>query len=156
MVDAASRDGQVLPLRCCQVLLPVDTLVKLLPRKQRKASRAQLVEASIPLAERVYCPTPTCSAFLGKAPNDISTRTCSTCKMHVCTGCKDTAHPGDDCKQNALALMVRRMAVENDWKTCPQCKVIVEHIGGCSNMTCRCGKKFCYVCGQSLPCRCYF
>ncbi len=33
------------------------------------------------------------------------------------------------------------------FKKCPQCNFWVERSQGCSTMTCRCGKQFCYDCG---------
>lgn len=36
-------------------------------------------------------------------------------------------------------------------KACPKCAVLIQKIGGCNRMTCRCGHKFCWICLQDMP-----
>lgn len=155
MVKLASRDEELLPLRCCESLLPVDPLLKFVPHAQRVLFRDKLKEVAIPPPERVYCPKESCSTFIGQVPKRVNSRpqfTCSKCKTKVCTACRNITHPGDDCKQNALALQAKQLAKEKKWQTCPGCKMIVERIAGCPNMVCRCGQQFCYCCGASKGC----
>lgn len=44
-------------------------------------------------------------------------------------------------------LMTMQLAKENNWKKCPNCKVYVEKIQGCSHINCVCGSQFCHSCG---------
>ncbi|KAL4068098.1 hypothetical protein J3A83DRAFT_4097079 [Scleroderma citrinum] len=155
MVEMGSRDEQLLPLRCCKILLPVDPLLRLVSPMQRATFQAKLTEASVPPPQRVYCANKSCSAFLGEAPKCTGLPLeliCPKCNTGVCTGCKNTVHPGDDCKQNTFALQVRNLAAKNQWQTCPGCKMIVQRNGGCLHMSCRCGVQFCYCCGSRGSC----
>ncbi|KAG6329978.1 hypothetical protein ID866_9111 [Astraeus odoratus] len=155
MVEAASRDPQLLPLQCCKVLLPVDPLVNFLPQRRRTAIKYKLMEASVPPTQRLYCPKQTCSVFMGESAKNerpATELTCPKCYTRVCTSCKNIAHPGDTCKQNSLAIMVRELAASNKWQTCPGCKMIVERTSGCPHMACRCGTAFCYCCGTAGKC----
>lgn len=149
MVEAACRDEQLFPLQCCLQLLPVDPLLKSLPKERRKAIQEKIIEASIPTSQRVYCPKATCSAFMGEVKTNTRQleRTCAKCNTLVCLKCTEQAHPGDDCKQNSLAREVKALAARERWQTCPGCKMIVERVSGCSHMLCRCGTAFCYSCG---------
>lgn len=149
MVEAACRDEQLFPLQCCLQLLPVDPLLKSLPKERRKAIQEKIIEASIPTSQRIYCPKATCSAFMGEVKTNTRQleRTCAKCNTLVCLKCTEQAHPGDDCKQNSLAREVKALAAKERWQTCPGCKMIVERVSGCSHMLCRCGTAFCYSCG---------
>uniref|UniRef100_A0A0A0KUV8 IBR domain-containing protein n=1 Tax=Cucumis sativus TaxID=3659 RepID=A0A0A0KUV8_CUCSA len=42
---------------------------------------------------------------------------------------------------------IMKLAEEMKWKRCPDCKNLVERIGGCSHIICICGSHFCYTCG---------
>jgi len=152
MVELGSRDEQLLPLRCCTSILPVGPLLKFVPRKQRATFLEKFREASTPPPQRVYCPKASCSTFLGETPKCANKLTCPKCKTRVCTKCKNTAHPGNDCEQNTLELQVRELAEKKRWQTCPRCKAIVERISGCNYVVCRCGATFCYKCGTRGPC----
>jgi len=49
---------------------------------------------------------------------------------------------------------VAMLGTKEGWKRCPACRMMVQKVWGCNSMRCRCGKRFCYGCGQS-PCTCY-
>ncbi|KAI9320563.1 hypothetical protein BX666DRAFT_1851846, partial [Dichotomocladium elegans] len=42
-----------------------------------------------------------------------------------------------------------KVADEQGWTQCPQCKEMVMRSSGCNTIRCRCGKEFCYRCGGS-------
>ncbi|KAK3987655.1 hypothetical protein QBC44DRAFT_371812 [Cladorrhinum sp. PSN332] len=44
----------------------------------------------------------------------------------------------------ALALLAK----DQHWKRCPGCGHVIEHSGGCHDMFCVCGTRFCYFCGR--------
>jgi hypothetical protein len=45
-----------------------------------------------------------------------------------------------------------RWALDNSAQCCPFCYALVQKSAGCRHMVCRCGKEFCYVCGEPYPC----
>ncbi|EGG16499.1 hypothetical protein DFA_09037 [Cavenderia fasciculata] len=49
--------------------------------------------------------------------------------------------------QKALDKLTREF-IRYNTRTCPTCNLIIEKNGGCHDMTCVCGQRFCYGCGQ--------
>lgn len=147
LVDACTRDESLFPPRCCNTPFPYQSLVRFLTTKLRTVYDSKRLELEVPATHRVYCPTPTCSTFLGSsetaAGNEI---TCPKCSSSVCTACKQSAHAGENCSDNAALLEVQALARGERWQTCPGCKAIIELHQGCYHMTCRCRTQFCYVC----------
>ncbi len=97
---------------------------------------------------RIYCPSPTCSAFLGSSENIQGDIYCPACHTSVCSACKQRAHPGERCPEDTATLAVRAFAAEQRWQTCPGCRGVIELHTGCYHMTCRCRTEFCYVCAE--------
>ncbi|KAK6992386.1 RBR-type E3 ubiquitin transferase [Favolaschia claudopus] len=95
---------------------------------------------------RLYCPRPTCSIFLGSIENHLENPACPRCATEVCIRCKQIAHPGDACGENVAVEQVKALAREQHWQTCPGCGQIIDLQQGCFHMTCRCRTEFCYVC----------
>lgn len=44
--------------------------------------------------------------------------------------------------------VVEQLAIDEGWRRCYRCNTLIEHHSACRHMTCRCGAKFCYVCGK--------
>ncbi|KAL2990446.1 hypothetical protein AAZX31_11G201900 [Glycine max] len=42
-----------------------------------------------------------------------------------------------------------KLAKEENWQKCPKCTMFVQSSGGCEHITCRCGRNFCYICGEN-------
>lgn len=40
--------------------------------------------------------------------------------------------------------------VNQNTRKCPNCSLLIERSFGCNSMSCRCGTRFCYTCGESL------
>ncbi|EGN98447.1 hypothetical protein SERLA73DRAFT_109940 [Serpula lacrymans var. lacrymans S7.3] len=147
LVETATRDESLYPLCCCRQNLSIEEINPLLDLELRVRFRQKSAEFSIPAASRVYCTRQTCSAFLGAATNqrrkDI---VCPHCGTPVCSGCKNEAHPSEDCAESKATLEVKALAADRRWQTCPGCHSIVELSQGCYHMTCRCSTQFCYLC----------
>ncbi|KAI0315168.1 hypothetical protein OF83DRAFT_374973 [Amylostereum chailletii] len=110
--------------------------------------RGKLHELDTLISQRVYCANPQCSTFLGPSGDARADVVCNECGSTVCTGCKNYAHPGDDCISNTSLLALRALADAQRWQTCPGCGSVVEHNQGCYHMTCICTQQFCYLCAS--------
>jgi IBR domain, a half RING-finger domain len=146
LVEACTRDESLYPPRCCGQPFPYDALVALLGVKLRLTFDSKRTELDVPAENRVYCPTPSCSAFLGSSENATRNLICRKCLSLVCPMCKQLAHAGENCSENTATLEVRELARNEGWQTCPVCKAIIELHQGCYHMTCRCRAQFCYLC----------
>ena len=121
--------------------------MQLLSSGIRTAFDAKRVELDVPAANRIYCPRPTCSVFLGGSESsNNSDLVCGECGTSVCPQCRQPSHSGENCSENAGTLAMRELARTERWQTCPGCKAIVELEVGCYHMTCRCRTQFCYLC----------
>ena len=94
----------------------------------------------------LYCSHPRCSRFV--RPDRISPGTdcvqCLHCKKSTCIYYHRGKHAGI-CKDNKkLHEAIRTLGA----KSCPKCNHVIEKAGGCKNMTCRCGYKWCWICGK--------
>ena len=48
--------------------------------------------------------------------------------------------------RNVEDNMLRKLARDKNWRSCPGCDMMVERIeGGCNHMQCTCGVAFCYM-----------
>ena len=147
MIETCTRDESLYPPRCCTQPFVYDTFVHLLSSRIRAAFDAKRVELDVPSASRIYCPWPTCSAFLGCSESSNSgDLVCGECGVPVCSQCRQPSHSGENCAENAGTLAVRELARTERWQTCPGCSAIVELNIGCYHMTCRCRTQFCYLC----------
>ncbi|KAF9072786.1 hypothetical protein BDP27DRAFT_388855 [Rhodocollybia butyracea] len=136
--------------------------------------RARAIELDVPPKDRLYCPSPRCSAFLGSwssfknrfsAPDTAGPslasgpavsqfHQCPSCSGRACVLCKEPAHLGATCRtqlsveEELMENEFRNLAREKSWQTCPGCSAVVELTQGCSHITCRCRSEFCYACGS--------
>ncbi|KAG1734332.1 hypothetical protein EDB19DRAFT_1728124 [Suillus lakei] len=156
LTEASTRDETLHPLRCCRQPLPVASVLPLLPSDLRSHFQDKSAEFATPPSSRIYCPNQTCSAFLGSSSGCRSEITCTSCRTHVCSACKNRAHSYEDCTENVQTLVVKSLASQMGWQTCPGCHAIVELWQGCYHMTCRCSAQFCYLCAalwKNCDCR---
>jgi hypothetical protein len=114
----------------------------------RLSLRAKAAEFGTLSKDRLYCPRPTCSAFLGSTANRTSDIACPRCRTAVCVRCKQAVHPERGCEDNTALEQVKTLALEQHWQTCPGCGQIIDLQQGCFHMTCRCRTEFCYVCAE--------
>lgn len=146
LATSSLRDESLHPLRCCNQPFNRHQAVDFLPRDISSAFLSKAEELGIPADRRIYCPIPTCSAFLGSTASRLSDFACGECFVMVCPRCRQRSHPGESCPENTAAIQVRDLARAQAWQTCPTCQAVVELSHGCFHMTCRCRQQFCYIC----------
>ncbi|KAK1631037.1 hypothetical protein QYE76_005352 [Lolium multiflorum] len=134
---------------------------------------ARLTESAIAPGRRAYCPNRRCGIPLETSGDAVPAKSlCLACGYALCATCgmewssdDGAGHGEHDCARGPDAMLVRQLARESRWKRCPSCKMYVERIDGCNQMTCRCRFRFCYRCGRPSymgqvgaaglePCRC--
>lgn len=168
MFVKACKDFSRMPPRCCtQIQLHVAR--PYLTIEQAAEFREKYEEWSTP--NPVYCPVPTCSAFIstrilqraektnkGKQRVDsvIGTPTspviaCPKCNADICTNCREVAHNGTMCNKLAFGVDDDTAALLVSWgyKRCPKCGNGVRRMYGCNHMQCLCGSHWCWVCQKS-------
>ncbi|KAL5711277.1 RBR-type E3 ubiquitin transferase [Ranunculus cassubicifolius] len=146
-----------LDTRMCRRFLPVELL---------EMMNKRIMESSIPVAEKIYCPYPTCSALMSEVEvsrqnsdvfleNAQSARKCIKCNGLFCINCKVPWHINVNCRDykrsNSNAdpndAKLKSLAQAKSWRQCSECSFIIERTDGCYHITCRCGYEFCYTCG---------
>ncbi|KAJ8690816.1 hypothetical protein PTI98_012215 [Pleurotus ostreatus] len=147
LVTACLKDESLYPLRCCgQNFVESEILASLRDRRLHSQFRLKAQEFATPPLQRVYCPEPRCSSFLGPASNVKKSVACESCGEMVCLACKSLGHGDEDCVEQAALTELKELAREKGWQTCPGCHAVVELNYGCYHMTCRCRAEFCYIC----------
>ncbi|KAL0952936.1 hypothetical protein HGRIS_007149 [Hohenbuehelia grisea] len=167
LVRTCTQDETLYPLRCCQQSLPQDEVLALVHSLRIRTQFAvKAREFGTPRSQRVYCPNPHCSTFLGATPEPSTglassvvlgraTRRCINCGVSACLQCKAVAHPDKACEENKALAELKSLAQKQRWQTCPGCHEIVELGYGCYHMTCRCRTEFCYLCAARWKtCQC--
>lgn len=86
----------------------------------------------------------------------VSRTTCTNCETNFCFYCVAPCHEGVSCasfqKGDGLFKdwMKKRNGNQANAHKCPKCKVPIQRISGCSNMTCsKCKTHWCYDCGKT-------
>lgn len=148
LITTLTHDESLYPPRCCKQPITLEDIFPLLQPSLLKLFREKIHEFSTPGLNRLYCPSPACSVFIGSSADVSEGMACPTCGTLACPNCKQAAHPQDNCQENTAILEVRALARSEQWQTCPGCMAIVELHQGCYHMTCRCRTQFCYLCAE--------
>lgn len=149
-VEYKLRDGDVrvtCPDESCSNLIEPHSLRGHVAAAVLDRWEEALAESAIPASERVVCPYGDCAEVLmndgGEAEAEAE---CPWCHRLMCARCKVTWHEGLECEEyrrerggRGEKEGLRRLARENKWKKCPNCRVFVDKIGGCIHVTCRWG-----------------
>ncbi|KAF9598401.1 hypothetical protein IFM89_027834 [Coptis chinensis] len=126
-----------------------------------------MMEASIPVTDKIYCPYPKCSVLMSKAEvmrytdnvfvgaDRFATGKCIKCQCLFCMNCKVPLHFNLNCGEykrsnpnsNMEDVKLKSLATKQSWRQCIKCNHMIELAEGCYHMTCRCGYEFCYTCG---------
>ncbi|KAJ3853266.1 hypothetical protein EV368DRAFT_81751 [Lentinula lateritia] len=119
---------------------------------------AKALELYVRPEDRVYCPSPRCSAFLGSwgslkqsynVPDTLNqsssnlspppSHQCPSCFEQFCVLCKDPAHSETlTCpiiEEHFAEDKLRDLARSNEWQTCPGCKALYAGVGRNSAIT---------------------
>ncbi|KAK9689595.1 hypothetical protein RND81_09G070100 [Saponaria officinalis] len=168
-VEAKMHDGVMpkCPHDSCKSELSVDSCGKFLTSKLIEIMKQRTREASIPVAEKVYCPYPRCSTLMSKAEvaeiankekirgRLFGARQCVKCQGLFCINCSVPWHKTMTCAEYKRThpylqpddAKLKSLATRNLWRQCIKCNHMIELAEGCYHMTCRCGYEFCYTCG---------
>lgn len=157
LVRSATSDESLFPPRCCSRPIGYDLFNALIPLDVWKAFERASQEFSVTAKDRIYCPSPACSKFLGSVKALPRTTSCPTCRISVCTQCRKHAHPlRRFCEQEDETGALQGLLEQNRWQRCPNCRAVVELNQGCYHITCRCRSQFCYLCSapwKTCSCR---
>lgn len=134
----------------CKSKLTLTSCANLLTPKLKAIWKQRIEEELIPVADRVYCPSPRCSGLMSKTELSKSTEeggrsSCVKCGEHFCINCKVLWHSNlscDDYKRlgpnpttNDIKLIV--LANKNKWRQCGKCQHMIVRTEGCIVITCR-------------------
>lgn len=146
MFTTASKTCSRMPPRCsCGLIIQLHAVR--LSEDIRLAYQQKFVEWATPKSARVYCPIPTCSAFV--PPSKANHLSCPECDTAICLDCKQVTHPGSDCQENHDFRQLWRMLSKMGYKECPGCGTAVRKMYGCSHVICGyCATHFCWGCLQ--------
>ncbi|XP_061356006.1 E3 ubiquitin-protein ligase RSL1-like [Gastrolobium bilobum] len=183
-VDSKVQSCQV-PIRCpepgCKNYISATECRSFLPFTSFESFEKALAEASLLYSDRIYCPFPNCSVLIdphkclsarasSSSQSDNSCVECPVCQRFICVDCKVPWHSSMSCEEfqnlpeedrDASDITLHRLAQNNRWKRCQQCRRMIELTQGCYHMTCWCGHEFCYSCGAEYrdgqqTCQCAF
>lgn len=149
LVDAAIKNEPLFPPRCCQMPIPSEMFIPLLPLDMTTLFDQKCREYGT--QKRLYCFELSCSAFLGEKMGEPAAVVCGVCTARTCGACGAAAHVRwhegcmGDVGPDETQLM--EMGKANGWQRCIGCQRIVERTDGCPHMKCLCGAEFCYLCG---------
>jgi len=158
-VEAKLFNGMVpkCPHESCKSELSIDGCGKFLMPKQIQIMKEWIREISMPVAERVYCPYPKCSALMSKSEASdfarkenvweriLGARKCIKCYGLFCDNCKVPWHKNMTCKEYKRSnphahpedAKLKSLATRNLWRQCVKCNHMIELAEGCYHMTCR-------------------
>ncbi|KAA8537133.1 hypothetical protein F0562_029641 [Nyssa sinensis] len=183
-VDGKVQSSQV-PIRCpqlrCKYSIATTECRSFLPVNSYESLERALEEANVLNSDKIYCPFPNCSILFD--PHEcLSTRAssssqldnscveCPVCQRFICVECGVPWHTSMSCEEyqnlpleerDAGDITLHRLAQNNRWRRCQQCRRMIELTHGCYHMTCWCGHEFCYSCGAEYrdsqqTCQCVF
>ncbi|CAM6089606.1 unnamed protein product [Calypogeia fissa] len=176
----------LVPVRCpleCSDHLELDQCQQYLAPELVDAFARRLTEASIPEADRVYCPFKNCSALMSKGGLNLTSMGSSSSHPHIssigrcecmechrlfCVECHVPWHVDLSCadfqnlppdERDPQDVKLHQLARNQNWQRCKKCKHVIELNTGCYHMTCKCGYEFCYICGaewkdKQATCKC--
>ncbi|KAI5918712.1 hypothetical protein F4810DRAFT_715197 [Camillea tinctor] len=107
-------------------------------------------------SDRVYCWGPDCQAFIPPSARSDGCGQCAVagCGKKTCVICGREMHE-DDCEEDTSEAALAELGEGEGWQKCRHCGRWIEHAGGCNDIECVCGFRFCYVCGKpSGECEC--
>ncbi|KAI7486745.1 BSD-domain-containing protein [Hortaea werneckii] len=138
-------DESLFPPACCKQAFEFIAIRPHLP--EELAAQFEAKKEELGNKNRIYCARPTCSAFIGMDHRNDRVAVCPDCKYETCLACKGLMHE-DECPVDEALESVLKIAGDEDWQRCPDCKGMIELTFGCNHMTCPCSAEFCYVCTE--------
>ncbi|KZV21420.1 hypothetical protein F511_14952 [Dorcoceras hygrometricum] len=129
----------------CTSAIDLATVRSIIPKNVAARWEEALSESSILASKRCTCPH--CSEILlveNEEGDDITISLCPFCRKSFCLQCNVPWHLGKSCEEFRIldedqkgSDELRRLALDKEWKECPNCNIFVEKTEGCRHMTCR-------------------
>ncbi|XP_031405110.1 uncharacterized protein LOC116214033 isoform X2 [Punica granatum] len=164
-IDGKLKSSQV-PIRCpqlrCKYQISKLECRAFLPLTSYESLERVLAEANLN-SEKIYCPFPNCSVLLdpqeclsarasSSSQSDSSCIECPVCQRFICVECGVPWHSSFTCEEyqnlpieerDASDITLHRLAQNNRWRRCRQCRRMIELMQGCYHMTCWDGQQIC-------------
>lgn len=152
MANLAFKDKSMFPLRCCDQEIPAKQVASALKPRGRRVYIAWAFEAATPPAERWYCPSANCRAWISRRylRSGAKSQKCPYCRIAICPLCRDLAHGQRQCTRDPDLGEILDLARRRHWQRCYNCHSLVERNRGCSHIRCKCGAEFWYVADVKL------
>ncbi|EGP87083.1 uncharacterized protein MYCGRDRAFT_41478 [Zymoseptoria tritici IPO323] len=129
MFTAAVKDQTRFPVRCCGLI----QIHHVLPELDTGVAKAYRVAfENWMTANKLYCPKPTCSAFIPE-PVQADGFSCPKCEARVCTKCLKQEHIGARCDTSEEDKIMAIIS-EFGYKKCPCCGQGVKKMFGCPHV----------------------
>ncbi|KAK5949119.1 hypothetical protein OHC33_009860 [Knufia fluminis] len=133
----ASLESKCVP-KCCGNEFEPENFYGFIPQKQQLQRQYDMVKKELDADDKSYCCHPECGAFIGIDAGLTDFVRCNKCKRKTCTTCHKgiSEHIGKNrmCKNHLNDEILEETMIENEWKRCPGCKVVIEKNGGCINV----------------------
>ena len=140
LVLTAMRNENFFPPRCCLQHIPRKKILQHLSRSQVLEYGFREKEYSTPAKDRWYCRK--CGKWFEPIIHTSWTQ-CSHCKYQMCLVCRGEVHFGTErCPQDRNLQATLEEAEFQGWKSCYNCKSIIELVSGCRHISCKCGAQF--------------
>ena len=148
-----TNGSNIKPITCiypnCETVLGLDFLVSLLKKEKIETYKDSYFKLKLIRSLKYsVCPTTNCSQIIVK--NTTITSICK-CNYMLCNLCKQESHVPLECKDYAmfkLKFSNYNLKSITEGKFCPKCSRYIEKNGGCDQMRCLCGFKFCWKCSS--------
>ncbi|KAL1603688.1 hypothetical protein SLS60_005277 [Paraconiothyrium brasiliense] len=131
MFEMAIADSDQFPPRCCDPL----QLFQCMPfLSEGLIAKFQEKKEELETPNRTYCSKAKCTKWIKLENIKAGVATCSKCAQKTCTSCGAKQHKGL-CPDDEHVKSLLTLAEEKRWKSCPECKNMVELAVGCYHVT---------------------
>lgn len=148
---AAKLEENITSICCleteCQGFLEPEYCRDILPHDLFARWGTALCESVILGDQKFYCPYKDCSILLiDDGEEFIVESECPSCRRMFCAQCKVPWHAGIECdvfkelnedEREKEDIMLMKVAQNENWKRCPNCRYYVEKKDGCLYIKCR-------------------
>nr|XP_043631523.1 probable E3 ubiquitin-protein ligase RNF217 [Erigeron canadensis] len=157
-LDENVSDIKCPAMTCQHSLEPLSCRPKLTPQAFEKWCDVLCESSVLRVKDRVYCPNIDCRELILNECGDTNLRrcVCAYCKKPYCLRCKAPWHDDNSaCVKDENDIAFELLLKRKRWQRCAVCKRCIQRSYGCNQVECKCGNKFCYLCGKQ-NCTCGF
>jgi len=131
MFATALNDEQAYPPRCLDGAIPFKHARRHISPKLARDFKSKRLEYST--KNRTYCHQASCDTFIAAQSIHNGQAFCQKCNAATCIRCKRKWHFGS-CAEDTTPQELKELVQREGWKTCPNCRRIVERVDGCNHM----------------------